>query len=307
MKYNTVIVTGGSGFIGSHLVDRLVDQAKRVVVIDKARPSKLNKNPKAVYKKIDIRDEAVVNVFKKEQPDLLFHLAAHILDRESMREPALNAQHNVIGALHAFEGMRRFGKGKVVFTSSCAVYGNQTTLPITEVVVPSPETPYGITKFVGEQYLRFYHRHHDIPFVALRLGNVYGPRQDSSAESGAISIFTSKLLRGEVATINNDGRTTRDYVYVQDVVSAHLMAAESSYVGVANIGTGVGTSTEDVFTSVRDAVGSQSVADRDESVADLLTNIRLDASLAKNQFGWEPQTRFEEGLQETVSWYRKHI
>lgn len=307
MQYGTVIVTGGSGFIGSHLVDRLVEISKRVVVIDKVKPSKLNKNQKAIYKKIDIRDSDVIHVFRKEQPDVVFHLAAHLLDRVSMREPVENAQHNVIGALNVFEGMRRDGKGKMIFTSSCAVYGTQDKLPITEAAIPTPETPYGITKRVGEDYLRFYHAYHGIRYTALRLGNVYGPRQDSSVESGVISIFTSRLLRGEVVTINNDGMTTRDYVYVQDVVDALLAAAQSDYVGPLNIGTGLEVSTNDLFHAVREAVGVQSVPDRNKEVPDLLKHMYLDASKAKQEIGWEPKVRFADGLAQTVAWYRKHV
>ncbi len=309
MQYKTVIVTGGSGFIGSHLVDRLVEVSKRVVVIDKVKPSKLNKNKKAVYKKVDIRDEDVINVFKKEQPDALFHLAAHLLDRVSMREPVENAQHNVIGSLNVFEGMRRFGAtgGKIMFTSSGAVYGNQRDLPISEKAKTDPETPYGITKFVAEQYLRFYHRHYGIPYTALRLGNAFGPRQDSSVESGAISIFTSRLLRGEPVTINNDGLTTRDYVYVQDVVDAHLAAAQTSVIGAVNVGTGVATSTSELFACVREAVGVQSVPERDERAVDLIKHISLDTTRARQEMGWSAQVGFEEGLAKTVAWYREHV
>ena len=307
MQWKNVIVTGGSGFIGSHLVDRLVEQAKRVVVIDKVKPTKLNKNKEAIYKKIDIRDASVVDVFKKEKPDVVFHLAAHLLDRVSVTEPVENAMHNVIGSLNVFEGARQYGKGKIVFTSSSAVYGNQESLPTSEAMDVSPQTPYGISKYTNELYLGFYHRLHGIPYNALRLGNVFGPRQDSSVESGAISIFTSKLLRGETATVNNDGKTTRDYVYVSDVVDALLAAASSDYVGPVNVGTGEETSTEDLFSSVRKVLGVQSVPERDAETQDLLKHICLDASLAKKELDWSAQVGFEEGLAKTVAWYREHL
>jgi UDP-glucose 4-epimerase len=307
MKYKTVIVTGGSGFIGSHLVDRLVEQAKRVVVIDKVRPPRALKNKKAVYKKIDVQDEDVINIFKKEQPDVVFHLAAHIFDRESMEDPVKNAQDNILGSLNVFEGMRLFGKGKIVFASTGVTYGMQTQLPVSESMVPLPATPYAVSKLTGERYLHFYNEVHGVPSVALRLGNVYGPRQDSSAESGAIGIFAAKLLQGRRPFINNDGETTRDYIYVDDVIDAMLKAAESDYVGILNIGTGIETTTQDLFELVREEVGAQSVPDRREEVMDVLKRVALKNAKAKEILGWEPSTSLQEGITKTVAWYREHL
>ncbi|MBT4857179.1 NAD-dependent epimerase/dehydratase family protein [Candidatus Uhrbacteria bacterium] len=307
MKYGTVIVTGGSGFIGSHLVDRLVEQAKRVVVIDKVRPPRKIKNKKAVYKKIDIRDSDVVAIFKKEKPDVVFHLAAHIFDRESVENPVQNAQDNILGSLNIFEGMRGHGNGKIIFTSTGVTYGAQSQLPISESMVPSPTTPYAVSKLTGERYLHFYKEVHGVPFTALRLGNVYGPRQDSSAESGAIGIFTAKLLQGETPFINNDGKTTRDYIYVDDVIEALLAAADSDYVGVLNIGTGIETTTQELFELVRAEVGVQSFPDTNEEVQDMLKRVALKNAKAKEVLGWAPAVPLSEGVANTVAWYRENL
>jgi len=307
MKYNTVIVTGGSGFIGSHLVDRLVEQAKRVVVVDKVKPTKTNKNPKAVYKKMNIQDGGIAALFKKEQPEVVFHLAAHLFDRQSMEAPVDNAKDNILGSLNVFEGARHAGTKRIIFTSTGVVYGNQEQFPISESMVPAPATPYAISKLTGERYLHFYHVVHSVGSVCLRLGNVYGPRQDSSAESGAIGIFTAKLLAGETAAINNDGKTTRDYIYVDDVVDALLRAAGSEYVGSLNIGTGVETATADLFELVREAVGVQSVPEGREEVVDVVKRVALKTAKAREVLDWQSSVALQEGIVRTVAWYREHL
>lgn len=304
--YKNVLVTGGSGFVGSHLVDTLVDMADKVIVIDKVRPEKNRKNPKAKYIKMNVQDSDVLDVFEEFEPDVVFHLAAHLHDRESVEMPVGNAMDNVIGFLHVCEANRKTSKAKIIFTSSCAVYGAQKQVMMSESMIPMPLTPYGISKLVGEHYLQFYHNMYGIPYVAVRPGNIYGPRQDSSAESGVIGIFSSRLLSGKPATINNDGETTRDYVYVSDIVDALLRAAESEFVGSVNLGTGVQTSTQEVFEKVKTAVGGAAVPDRNEQQQDALKHIALDITLAHEMLGWEPQVMFDDGVKKTVEWYREN-
>lgn len=307
MKYKNVIVTGGCGFIGSHVVDALVKEASRVVVIDKAKPNAAWKNAKAKYKRLNILDEKLAEVIAKEKPELVVHLAAHIHDRESVREPIMNANNNIIGSLNLLEAVRAGSKAKIVFTSSGIIYGNQEKFPIKEDAVARPITPYAISKLAVERYLHFYHEVHSVPYVALRPGNVYGSRQDSSAESGAIGIFATQLMRGEQAYIYNDGQTIRDYIYIDDVVAAILRAAETDFIGVLNIGTGLGTDTNAIFEATRNAVGSQAAAESREDVNDVVRRIELDISKAKKELKWQPQVKLEEGIESTAQWYRDNI
>lgn len=308
MKFKTVIVTGGAGFIGSHLVDALVAQSLRVVVIDKDKPSPNKKNKKAVYRKLDIRDDDIEAVFKKEKPDVVFHLAAHIDDRESVREPVMNAEHNLIGSLRVFEATQKYTKAKIVFASTGGViYGNQDVLPADEGAIARPLTPYAVSKLTCERYLHFYNEVHGVPYIALRFANVYGPGQDESAECGAIAIFTARLLRGESVFINNDGKTTRDYVHVDDVVRAVILAAGSDKVGVYNIGTGIETSTDELFNYVRNAVGSQAAPEYREEIKDVIKQSALDSRRAKHDLGWEPEIKLVDGIERTVAWYNENV
>lgn len=305
MDWNHVIVTGGAGFIGSHIVDQLVDRAKKVTVIDIEKPQW--KNAAAKYRQIDIRDEKLEAIFEKAKPDLVFHLAAHIHERESVRDPALSASHNIHGMLNVLEASRKYLKGRFVFASTNAVYGHQDAFPISEQAIPRPLTPYGISKLTGERYLNFYHSVHGLSYAALRLGNVYGPRQDNSTESGAIGIFGTKLMRGEQVYINNDGLTTRDYVFVDDVVRAFFNAAESDYVGVLNIGTSRETSTNSLFKIIADVVGAQASPEYREEVEDIVKRLGLDVTAAASQLGWKPEVSIEEGVEKTIEWYRENI
>lgn len=300
----TVIVTGGAGFIGSHLVDALVERVKRVVVIDKRKVSKAWKNAKAVYKVSDIRDAEFAGWVQKYKPSTIFHLAAHIDDRESVHEPAMNADHNIIGSLNVFEAARKHGVKRVLFASTGVVYGQQGTVPIPIDAETQPMTPYAISKLTAEQYLRFYRSVYDLSFAALRLGNVYGPRQDGSVECGAIAIFSSRFLAGDQVFVNNDGKTTRDYVHVSDVVQAFLRAATSEHSGVYNVGTGEGTSTLELYELVQNAVGVQAQPNWREDIQDELKHVALDPSITTKQFGWVPQVTIEQGVKDTVNWYR---
>lgn len=308
MKWKNVIVTGGAGFIGSHLVDALVKEAERVVVIDKNKPLATKKNKKAVYKRLDLRDGDIEAILKKEKPEVIFHLAAHIDDRESVREPVMNAQHNLIGTLRLLEAAQKYLKGKFIFASTGGViYGQQDNLPVSEDAIAQPLTPYAVSKLTGERYLHFYHQVHHLPYTALRFANVYGPGQDQSAECGAIAIFTARLLQGEQVYINNDGETTRDYVHVDDVVAAFLKAAELDQVGVYNIGTGIETSTNQLFDLVKDAIGVQAAPDYREEVEDVIKRSALNSEKAKRDLGWEPTISLEEGIEKTVDWYRSNV
>ena len=304
MKFKNVIVTGGAGFIGSHLVDALVPISEKVTVIDLIKPLVDRKNPLAKYRQFDIREAGLAEIFAKEKPNVIFHLAAHINDRESVHEPVMNASHNILGSLNVFEAARQHLNGRLVFASTGVTYGEQKELPIKEDTLPKPLTPYAVSKLAGERYLNFYNNVCGLSYMALRLGNVYGPRQDSSAESGAVGIFAKKLLAGQTPFLNNDGLTTRDYVYVSDAVDAFLRAADSSYVGVANIATSLETKTTDIFSMVRSEIGTQAQAEKREEIVDHPKRVALDINRAKKELDWEPAVDLAEGIKKTVAWFR---
>ncbi|MFA6130931.1 MAG: NAD-dependent epimerase/dehydratase family protein [Patescibacteria group bacterium] len=301
-----IIVTGGAGFIGSHVADVLVEAGHDVFVLDHAKPHKDRVNARVTYYKVDVRSKDVEKIFSKIQPGGIFHFAGHLFDRESILKPMLSVHNNIEGLVNIMEAFRRHGSGKICFASSAAVYGKQEEIPINESAVISPATPYGISKYSGEQYLRFYEAQYHIPYVALRMANVYGPRQNSSAQSGIMAIFIDRLLRGEEVFMNNDGKTTRDYVYVQDVVSAFMKAFESDVTGIFNIGTSVETSTQEVFETLCEDMQLKVKPKMRPEIEDFIKHNSLDACRAKATFGWEPKVMLKEGIHETIAWYRAH-
>lgn len=305
MELHSAIVTGGAGFIGSHLVDRLVAEGVRVTVIDKADAPADRKNAQAEYVRINIQDAGVRDVFASARPDVVYHLAAHIDDRESLQKPVENAEDNIIGSLNVFEAARLVNVKKIVFASTGVVYGNVAQIPTSERVVPKPLTPYAVSKLTGERYLHFYWLLYKLPYAALRLSNVYGPRQDASRECGVIAIATSRLLAGEDVVRNNDGMTTRDYVYVDDVVAA-LRTASGEAVGVYNVSTGVETSTNDILAKIAAALGATPHVVERTDVEDMVKRVALDNAKARHELGWAPAVALDDGIARTVAWYRSH-
>lgn len=304
MNYSSALVTGGSGFIGSHLVDALVEGGVKVTVLDLVDPKEDRKNEKVTYVKGDIRDKDLGVFLKAVSPDVVFHLAAHIDDRASVLDPVMNADHNELGSINVFEQAKRVGVKKILFASSCAVYGLPESLPIAETVMPRPRTPYGISKWVAEHYLDAMSLQSDVVAVALRFANVYGPRQDGSKESGATAVFTSKLLGGVAPFMNADGTTTRDYVFVGDVVKALIAASEGNVSGVFNVGTGREVNTKDLFLMIQQSVGTSIEPVMRPDVKDAVVRMALDARKMKEMFGWVPEVNLEEGIKKTVQWYQ---
>lgn len=305
MQITRAIVTGGSGFIGSHLVDALVERGVDVTVVDIADPK--YRNEKASYVRHDIRHDGLNEIFANVKPDVVFHLAAHIDDRASVKEPVMNAEHNVLGSLRVFEAARLAHAKKILFASTSVVYGQAEKLPITEKTLTKPLTPYAISKLTGEQYLHFYKNQYGIQFAAFRIGNVYGPRQDGSKESGAIAIFTSKLMAGETPFINDDGLTVRDYIYVGDVVNAFLTAAESDVSGVFNCGTRVGTATRELYAMVANELGSTLEPIARPEVKDAVKSVILKPAKARKELNWKPKMKLSRGLKQTLKWYKSKV
>src|SRR3954470_6723808 len=290
------IVTGGAGFIGSNLVDGLVERGDQVTVLDVVSTgyrenleSALGAGAELV--ELDVRDaEAVVDVFERVRPDAVFHLAAQIDVRHSTADPAYDARVNVEGTINLLEAARRTDVRRVVNTSTGgAVYGEGKIIPAPEDHPVAPEAPYGQSKFAAEGYCDLAHRLHGMSTVSLRYGNVYGPRQDPLGEAGVIAIFCGKVLDGGTPTIFGDGHQTRDYIYVGDVVSANLVAAESAAGGAFNIGHGVEVSLRDlvkVFAAhAPDGFEPEFAPDRPGEVR----HIAIDPTRARAELGWSPQ------------------
>lgn len=307
MTYRSAIVTGGSGFIGSHVVDALVADGVQVTVIDVLPPSEEARNPKATYLLEDIRSNKMTELFLRVMPEVVFHFAAHIDDRASVLDPVNNAEHNILGTIHVLEASRKAGVKRFVFASTGVAYGRADVVPTPESALSKPLTPYAVSKFSCERYLKCYESIHGLSWMALRFANVYGPRQDGSKECGAIAIFTKRIFNHESLFINNDGKTTRDYVHVNDVVAACLAAAESTACEVVNIGTAQQTTTLDLLTIIEEAIGESVARVLRPEVADEVKQCALAIDKARAILHWAPQVGLKTGIRETVDWYRKHV
>lgn len=316
-----VLVTGGAGFIGSHIVDQLRAKGHEPFVLDNLCSGRRENLPADVpLHVVDIGDEAgVKRVFDEVRPEAVCHQAAQMSVSRSVREPVFDAQVNVIGLLHVLQESARVGVKRIVFASSGgALYGDVTT-PVGEDHPCEPIAPYGISKLVGEHYLRFFTREHGIRTVALRYTNVYGPRQNPHGEAGVVAIFSIKMLAAEQATINGDGRYVRDYVYVEDVARANVLALEgnlSSDAMALNVGTGVGTDVNELAAEIHRLASEirQRTGRRDpipqprhgEARAGDLRSSIVSAALAGKTLGWQPTVSLTEGLQRTVEWFAAH-
>ena len=301
-----VLVTGGVGFIGSHVVDRLLQEGHDVVVVDNLVTGKRKNVPKAVqFYKLDIENPKLERIFRNERPSIVFHLAAQMNVRRSVEDPMFDAQVNVLGTLNVLEQASKHGARKVIFSSSGgAIYGEQLAFPAPESHLTQPLSPYGISKLCGEHYLSYYHRLSGIQVVSLRYANVYGPRQDPEGEAGVVAIFIQKMLRGEQAVVNGNGRQTRDFVFVEDVIESNLMAMGPAVEGVYNVGTGIETSVNDLFRIIVDLTKVEfkevhGPAKRGEQARSVIDSTKLHRDL-----GWEPKVDLREGLRRTVEYFR---
>src|SRR6056297_1143722 len=237
--FKKILVTGGAGFIGSHIVDKLISQNNKVVIIDNlSTGQKENINKKARFYKADITNKKIKEIFKKEKPDIVFHLAAQINVRKSIQNPLLDTKVNVLGSLNIFQAAKESNVKKIIFSSTGgAIYGKAKQIPTPETCQPKPQSPYGLSKLTTENYLKLYHKLFNINYTILRYSNVYGPRQNTLAEAGVIAIFTKQLLKNKTPVINGQGKQTRDYVYVKDVVSANILSIKKGDNKTFNIGT----------------------------------------------------------------------
>ena len=302
-----IVVTGGAGFIGSHLVDHFIAAGHEVWVIDDlSSGDKRNLNPKAKLHPMDLLDPKIPGLIAEIGPDVLCHHAAQMDVRRSVADPMFDASVNILGFINLLEAGKQSGLKKVIFASSGgAIYGEQEKFPASEEHPTRPASPYGVSKLTGENYLAYYHTTFNIPYVALRYANVYGPRQNFKGEAGVIAIFIDQLLTGKTPVINGDGKQTRDFVYVSDVAAANLLALESSYVGGINIGTGAETDLVTLYDKICRQVGLKVAPIHGPAKGGEQRRSSIDCSRARKILNWSPKTSLDQGLGHTVAYYRK--
>ncbi len=310
-----VLVTGGAGFIGSHIVDRYIKEGWDVTVVDDLSTGKKeNLNSRAKFYQISIVDEKLALVFKKDKFDLINHHAAQINVRLSAEKPEVDAKINILGTLNLLDKCLKARVKDFIFASSGgAIYGEAQELPVDEYYPKNPLSPYGIAKHTAELYLYFYKKVFGLNYVSLRYANVYGPRQDPLGEAGVVAIFSNKMLKGNLPTIFGDGKQTRDYVFVDDVAEANLLATckmeklnckdiffsdDLAY----NIGTGKEDSVDSLYQKLADITGFQKHPLYSDPKEGEVKRICLDPTKAKKELGWKIKTSFEEGLKQTVYW-----
>lgn len=300
-----VLITGGAGFIGSNLADKLVQKGYKVVVVDDLSAGrKENLNSKAEFYKIDICEQEISKIFKKEKPEIVFHFAAQVDPKKSFKDPIEDARTNILGSLNIFQNCKKFKVKKIIFASSAAVYGKANIFPVPEDHLTAPFSPYGIDKLVAEKYLSYYYNVYSLPFVSLRFANVYGPRQNSKGEAGVVAIFCDKILSKKQPTINGNGEQTRDFVYVDDAVKAALSAMESNKAGIYNIGTGKETDINAIFEMIKQESKSKCQRIYRPEEKDKQQRSCLDYSKAREELNWRPEYNLKNGLSKTIQWFK---
>ncbi len=305
-----LVVTGGAGFIGSHVVDALVNAGHRVAIVDNlATGARAWVNPAARLYEMDVRSARLADVFEAERPDAVAHLAAQAAVPRSVTDPAFDASVNILGGLNVLECCRRYGVGRIVYSSTGgAAYGDTERIPTAEDHPAQPVAPYGVSKVALEMYLAAAEGLCGIRAVSLRYANVYGPRQNYAGEAGVVAIFCHRLLHGEVPTINGDGEQTRDYVYVEDIAAANLRALDRADVtGAINIATGVETSVNAMYRALIDGAGLAVEAHHGPARAGEQRRSCLDADLARRRLDWAPTVSLSEGLTRTFSFFKRQL
>jgi UDP-glucose 4-epimerase len=304
-----ILVTGGAGFIGSNVADRFISLGHKIVIVDNLSTGfKKNVHPKTKFYKTDINSKNIEQIFMDEKPEILCHHAAQVDVRKSVADPIFDAKVNIEGTLNLLNNCIKYKTKKVIFASTGgALYGEQDYFPADEKHPERPLSPYGIAKLAIEKYLYFYKENYGLDYVSLRYANVYGPRQNPWGEAGVVAIFTKRLLSGEKAIINGDGKQTRDYVYVKDVVDANLLALNYPESDFFNIGTSIETDVNTIFNLLKEKIGSKQKEIHGPQKPGEQRRSVLDYSKAKKILDWSPKYRLEEGIEETVKYYRDKI
>jgi UDP-glucose 4-epimerase len=308
----TFLVTGGAGFIGSHVCDRLLAEGHRVVAVDDLSTGRIANLTEArgygqefTLLNMDVRAEGLLPLFERHRPEVVMHIAAQPGVPASVRDPVADASVNIMGLLNVLECGVTTGVRKIVYAASGGtLYGEPRKLPVKETATGRPHSPYGISKKVAIDYLAFYERYRGIAYTPLALANVYGPRQDPDGEAGVVAIFATKMLAGEAPTIHGDGNQTRDYVFVDDVVHAFSLAAERGDGRLINVGTGLETPVNGLYRMLADITGFTGQPHHGPDRPGDLRRSALDPSLAATALGWRPWTHLEDGLRETVAFLK---
>ena len=302
-----ILVTGGAGFIASHIVDAYVARGHEVTVVDKLSSGRReNVNPKAELIAADLREHATIDALRGRNFDIVNHHAAQIDVRVSVADPAADAELNIVATLRLFEAMRQEGVKKIIFASSGgATYGEPDYAPQDENHPTRPVSPYGCAKLAIDQYLYFYKTVYGLQSVSLRYGNVYGPRQRKDGEAGVVAIFAGAMLEGQTPCINGDGKQTRDYVYVHDLVRANMAASERDLEGIYNAGTGVETSVNELFDELRRPTGFDREAEHGPAKPGEQARSVLDATKLRTEGDLPPFVTLRDGISETVAWLRE--
>ncbi len=305
----SALVTGGAGFIGSHMVDRLLEEGFRVIIVDDLSSGKLkNVNHHATFHHMSITQPSLLDVFNREKPDLVFHMAAQSSVSRSTREPILDSEINVLGTLRLLDAARRTGVDKIIYScTGGALYGDPISVPCSDDAPVAPISPYGMSKYIAEQYLEFYRRQYLLNYTSLRYGNVYGPRQDPNGEAGVVAIFIAAMLKGSRPVIFGDGGQERDFIAVDDVVEANMAAIERGGGKAMNIATGELTTINRLFELLKEITGFRWDAGHSPARAGDVYRISLDCSLAAEELGWTPSTSLVEGLTRTVEYMNGNI
>ncbi|MHB8879136.1 MAG: NAD-dependent epimerase/dehydratase family protein [Myxococcaceae bacterium] len=301
-----ILVTGGAGFIGSHVCDALLAKGHEVVALDNLSSGrKENLDPRVRLVVLDIRAPETAGLIERERPAAICHLAAQMDVRRSVEDPRFDAETNILGMLNVLEAARKAKVKKIIFSSTGgAIYGEQDAFPATEGHATRPLSPYGVSKAAGELYLGFFRAQYGLPYVALRYANVYGPRQNPHGEAGVVAIFSERLIEGRPCAIYGDGGQSRDFVYGTDVARANVLALESDHVGPVNIGTGVETDINTIYRLLAEAAGSREQARHEPGKPGEQRRSVIDAALAKKVLGWSPTVPLAQGLAKTVDFFR---
>lgn len=300
-----ILVTGGAGFVASHVVDAYLDGGHQVLVVDNLSTGKREHvHPKARLVEMDLNDPGLFDLLETEKPDVVNHHAANASVAVSVREPVFDARQNVLGTINLLEAARRAGTGKFIYISSGgAMYGNPEYLPMDEDHPANPISPYALSKDTGERYVRIYGQEHGLSWTSLRYANVYGPRQDPFGEAGVISIFCQNLLDGVAPSIHWDGEQTRDFVYVGDCARANLLALKGGDGQAYNVGTGMGTSINALFQTLREVAGQELTPQRGPRRPGDVRHSYLDCTKIEQELGWQAEVSLYDGLARTWRYF----
>jgi UDP-glucose 4-epimerase len=301
-----ILVTGGAGFIGSHVTDRYVALGHEVAALDNlSTGQRANLNPKCRFYEMSLMDPRLEETLLQFAPDVISHHAAQVNVRRSVEDPVFDAQMNVLGSIRLFQAAAKARCAKVIYASSGgACYGEPARIPADEETPVRPLCPYGASKYAAEKYLELFGNLYGVRTTVLRYANVYGPRQDPHGEAGVVAVFSQLLLAGRSPQIFGDGTKTRDYVFVQDIVEANVLALAVGDGRVYNVGTGRQVSDDEVYRTVRDALEAKVEAVHTDFRKGEVRHIALDASRLRRELGWKPAVSFEEGMAQTAAWYR---